>query len=37
MPFQYYLGIDVAQHRHQGAIVDGEGNLLVRGISFANS
>jgi len=37
MQFDYYLGIDIAKHRHQGAIVDPEGNLLLRGISFANS
>jgi transposase len=37
MQFKYYLGIDVAKHRHQGAIVDAEGNLVLRGVSFPNT
>ena len=28
MRLKYYLGIDVAKHRHPGAIVDAEGNLV---------
>lgn len=37
MPFDYYLGIDVAKRRHQGAIVDAEGKVALRGVSFANT
>lgn len=32
----YYLGIDIAKHKHDASIIDGTGKLIAKPISFPN-
>jgi transposase len=33
----YYVGIDIAKHRHEASLIDERGHLLAKSLSFANS
>lgn len=33
----FYVGIDIAKHNHEASIIDANGNLLCKSISFTNS
>ena len=33
----FYLGIDIAKHNHEASIIDFNGKLLDKSISFSNS
>ncbi len=33
----FYLGIDIAKRTHVASVMDGEGKVLLKGFSFANS
>ena len=33
----FYIGIDIAKHKHEASIIDSDGSLLCESISFSNS
>ena len=35
--FMYYVGIDIAKKNHEASIIDSNGKLLDKSISFSNS
>ena len=33
----FYIGIDIAKHKHEASIIDSDGKLLCESISFSNT
>ena len=33
----FYIGIDIAKHKHEASIIDTDGKLLCDSISFSNT
>lgn len=33
----FYIGIDIAKHKHEASLIDSDGKLLCESISFSNT
>ncbi len=33
----FYIGIDIAKHKHEASIIDNGGKLMCKSISFSNT